>query len=307
MAKKISLSEAVAQRRFETTVRRRSTANLSRVRRRALAPRPPTGVALRYTRALRAVIADIRKLTERHLIAHLSELIPQSGVVESTPSHRTDALNERWARRLAALEIAISERVSERRLGGIIRTAAEDTEKHSRKELSRVLQIDLRNESLGLGGYIADFTQKNVRLIQSVANSQLSRMEEIIAESTAGQLRVEVLRDKLMGTFNLSESRAALIARDQTLKANANLTQLRQQQLGVTEYIWSTSNDERVRGRPGGKWEESDRDHWVLDGTRQTWLNPPVINPVTGERAHPGEDFQCRCVALPVVDQLLRG
>mgnify|MGYP001616689193 CR=1 FL=1 len=207
--------------------------------------------------------------------------------------------------RFASLELAISEIVSTKNVVGLLTDVARSVFEHNRAEMSRVLRIDLRRADLGLQAFIQDFIRKNVNLIRSVGFDQLRSMEAKVAKATAGQVRVETLQDEILRTFDVSEARAALIARDQTLKANANLTQLRQQQAGVSEYIWTTSGDERVRGRPGGKWEDSDADHWVLEGTRQSWTNPPVTNPKTGARNHPGEDYQCRCTATPVVDDLL--
>ncbi|MCK4717646.1 MAG: minor capsid protein, partial [Thermoplasmata archaeon] len=204
---------------------------------------------------------------------------------------------------LGFLEVAISEVVGERNLGPLLAPVAREIYRHNRAEMERVLQIDLRGQSLGLQPFITEFIGKNVRLIQSVMFDQLHRMEEVIAEGTAGQVRVETLAAQLMDTFKVSKARANLIARDQTLKANAEVTQLRQQQVGVTEYIWTSSRDERVRGRPGGP--KSDADHWALEGTRQSWLVAPVTNPKTGERNHPGMDYQCRCTATPIVDHLL--
>lgn len=43
--------------------------------------------------------------------------------------------------------------------------------------------------------------------------------------------------------------------------------------------------------------------HQELDGTEQSWDDPPVTNE-DGDRNHPGEDYQCRCVAYPILDEL---
>lgn len=64
-----------------------------------------------------------------------------------------------------------------------------------------------------------------------------------------------------------------------------------QQDAGVQEYIWSDSGDSRVRSG-----------HHRLNGKKFRWDDPPVVDERTGRRCHPGEDFQCRCVAIPVFD-----
>jgi hypothetical protein len=59
---------------------------------------------------------------------------------------------------------------------------------------------------------------------------------------------------------------------------------------GAGEYVWTTRLDERVR-----------HGHALLEGTVQRWSTPPVTDPRTGYRAHPGEPKNCRCVAYPRV------
>ena len=74
------------------------------------------------------------------------------------------------------------------------------------------------------------------------------------------------------------------LTRDQTQKMNAKLNELRQRDLGVTQYIWRTSEDERVRPT-----------HSENNGKTFDWASPPLT---TG---HPGNDVQCRCLSEPIV------
>jgi hypothetical protein len=344
MPRKLILAEALAGRkavRKAFQVRKRSTARLTRNQRVALAPREPRGPALRYLQFQARLLENIQAVVMEKVDPLLPELEGEPSGVQSAPDpldaqvgvradaravcpvcgpapawyqnilegkvRRYDAPGGRWAEVLAFLEVAITEMTGERRTGPQLEEIGRAIWAHNRAEMSRVLQIDLRRKELGLQDFIQRFIQKNVQLIRSVATDQLTRMEQVVARSTGGQARVETLRNEIQATFNVTRARAALIARDQTLKANSELIQLRQQQAGVTEYIWTTSRDERVRGRPGGKWAKSQANHWDLDGTRQSWLVPPVTNPVTGARNHPGQDYQCRCTATPIVDHLLTG
>jgi len=58
---------------------------------------------------------------------------------------------------------------------------------------------------------------------------------------------------------------------------------------GVEKYQWATKGDALVRP-----------DHEELDGGIFEWDNPPIVNQATGETGHPGDDYNCRCVAVPV-------
>ena len=59
----------------------------------------------------------------------------------------------------------------------------------------------------------------------------------------------------------------------------------------MEEYAWSESGDGRVRDS-----------HKHLNKKRFRWSDPPIVDAKTGRRCHPGQDYQCRCVALPVFD-----
>ncbi len=50
------------------------------------------------------------------------------------------------------------------------------------------------------------------------------------------------------------------------LKLNGEIAQARHKAAGVTEYVWRTSRDERVRSR-----------HKALEGTRHAYSEPPVV------------------------------
>jgi len=107
-------------------------------------------------------------------------------------------------------------------------------------------------------------------------------------------LRVEELMRQVRERFDVSDSRAQLIARDQVGKFNGELARVRAQSLGVETYVWSTSKDQRVRS-----------DHSELEGTVQRYASPPVVDVKTGRTGNPGDDYQCRCQALPQVSALL--
>ena len=64
---------------------------------------------------------------------------------------------------------------------------------------------------------------------------------------------------------DVTESRAKLIARDQTSKMNGAFNEARQTSLGIDRYVWQTSGDERVR-----------EEHQANDGQVFSWNDPPA-------------------------------
>lgn len=297
MSDVLTFARVLAERRARVTSRSKRT----RTSRRVSAPKPPRAAAIEYLGEINQILDRMRKIAERDVIPDLLKVFDPS----TSPLVRTDATADRYTRQLTFLEASIQQELDEKTLRPMLRGIARKVGEHQRGELSRVLQINLRSSDVGIEPLIQSFITKNVSLIRSIASGQIEHMRATIDRATAGQLRVEDLRDELVASFGLSESRAALIARDQTLTVNSDINKVRQQQLGITSYTWSTSNDERVRGNPDGP--PSDEDHFHLDGTVHTWLEPPIVNEVTGERAHPGEQIQCRCIAAPNVDEILYG
>jgi SPP1 gp7 family putative phage head morphogenesis protein len=138
------------------------------------------------------------------------------------------------------------------------------------------------------------FITQNVDLITSIPTQFLSKAKQNILLATQkggtkAELEVELQKVISKEVKNV-KNRAKLIARDQINKFNGTLTMLRQQSLGVEKYTWSTARDERVRAR-----------HAALNGKVFSWKKAPVSG-TSGERLHPGQPINCRCVAIPVLD-----
>lgn len=140
-----------------------------------------------------------------------------------------------------------------------------------------------------------EWLRANTDLIKAEADLR-RRVERIIADPLNQGRSVADIAKLLEEQAGYSTSRAVLTARDQTLKLYGQIQQERQQNAGVTRYIWTTSLDERVRP-----------DHADLDGTIQRWDDPPIVDQRTGRRGHPGFDFQCRCSAVAVIDEPTEG
>lgn len=162
-------------------------------------------------------------------------------------------------------------------------------------EIARVLGIDAANESPELSALIEAWQRENVALISSIAETLHDDVREVVAEAAARGTRVETVARMLADRYDVTASRARLIARDQIAKGNAALNEARMSAAGVEEYVWSTSRDERVRD-----------EHKILEGRVFRFDRPPIVSaegrPV--ERANPGFYFQCRCTAIPILPEV---
>lgn len=171
----------------------------------------------------------------------------------------------------------------------------------NKKEFNRQFLHVVGVQPFSFEPYIAEqlenFVRTNVSLIQNIGSDYLKKIETSvlngIQEGRLGRDISETVK-KTISRINASEkqirNRAKLIARDQVSKFNGNLNQLRQTNVGVTAYTWQTSGDEG---------DERVRDsHARNDGKTFKWSDPPS----TG---HPGDEFQCRCVAIPNFSEIL--
>jgi SPP1 gp7 family putative phage head morphogenesis protein len=181
---------------------------------------------------------------------------------------------------------------------------ADTTRKHSIREWKRIV-----HKTLGINiledYYRGDFykesmrswTTNNADLIKSLADKSLTRMENIVQGGYLRGASNKEMARQISEAYGTGKDKAIFIARDQTAKLNAELTKQQQTDAGVDEYIWSTSDDGRVRSC-----------HQEFDGKKFKWSDPPEMwhmtkkngRVYTGRHCHPGEDYQCRCVALPV-------
>jgi SPP1 gp7 family putative phage head morphogenesis protein len=89
----------------------------------------------------------------------------------------------------------------------------------------------------------------------------------------------------------MSYAHARFIAKQETSLLVSKYRQTRYEDAGLKRYEWSTSGDERVRP-----------DHRKLNNHIYSFDEPPVTDSKTQARNNPGEDFGCRCVAIPIVE-----
>ncbi len=121
--------------------------------------------------------------------------------------------------------------------------------------------------------------RQNVSLVKSIGAQHQDRLNTIIQNGVFGGNSVKQISDQIQAQFGVNKNRATLIAQDQILGANARITQIRAESIGVKEYVWATVGDSRVRP-----------EHVELNGKVFSWDKPPSVG-------HPGTPIRCRCRA----------
>lgn len=152
-----------------------------------------------------------------------------------------------------------------------------------------------------VGGQLKDALTENVALIKSIQTDFINDIGGKVFTELFDGGRHENIVKLIKERGEVTQSRAKLIARDQTSKLNSTLTEVRSKSLGIDLYEWGGAGDERQRNS-----------HAVLNGKTCKYSDPTVYSDDGGEtwkkrksigafEGKPGDDYQCRCLALPKV------
>lgn len=239
-----------------------------------------------YLVELRHSLAPMKRAVD----AHLGQLMPQ--LLESVRAERQRHDSGEASRARAAVDAASRGFFDGfRDMRGLARRVGQDTSEFQKAQLQRQLRAAVRVEvplrDRTLGPKLEVFVEDNVRLIKSIPSRYFDEVEGLVLDAVGKGQRWETLAGLLEERFDVSESRAKLIARDQVGKFYGQLARARQTELGVKSYTWRTMRDERVRD-----------EHAEREGEQFDWKSPP-------EDGHPGEPVNCRCYAEPDLEALL--
>lgn len=278
----------VATRAELLAFRRRITEAASKRRRPPRVPPAllPKGPELAYTKALR----DLSTAMDDAILAELTamELVPRADADGDVP--RLKELAPAAAKRArAAVNRVLKGKSFLQRLEDLAGRVVTHSRGQWESQLKAAMGVNLVAAEPNLEPAIERFRDENVKLIQSLADEKVTRVRDILTDAGPGT-RVEEIAKSIRDMGDVTRSRAELIARDQVLKLNAEVTEVRHKAAGIEEFVWSTSRDERVRP-----------DHKALEGQRYRYDDPPIVDRRRGTRGLPGVHFQCRCVALPVI------
>lgn len=137
-----------------------------------------------------------------------------------------------------------------------------------------IVQNYVKEINLGINGW----TQESIE-----------RLRKRVLQNTFQGYRSSSLVKELEHDFQISHNKARFIARQETSLLMSLYREERYKSVGIGEYTWSTSGDSRVRPM-----------HKRLNGKVFSWDNPPIVDE-KGNRRHPGQDWGCRCIAIPLI------
>lgn len=265
----------------------------------------PKSMAIRYYGDLRPIIERLRRKVRQVIEPEL----PGLGKHSYIPSvSMDDSITEKVGRMFGRLRVNFFGQ--EYQAGGtaiafnnLLENQIEKTAKslsmfHKARfqaNVDHVLGVQPLRSEPWLNAYLRDWTMQNVSLIKDIPEIAIDDMQKIIIESVMKGEQTQKLRWAIQDKLGIAETRAKLIARDQTNKLYGTLTELRSVYNGWEFYQWDTVEDEAVRP-----------DHKRLNGKIYKFSEPPVTvtsGKRAGERNNPGLDIQCRCLSIIIFDR----
>ena len=278
---------------------------LARTRLDANQSRHPRHIERDYRRKLErrvSTIGDfIQDAIDRFLLAERDE------INELARQDTRDQVIRGISRVMSGVRLTVEGQWTEREDRDLAESVAEDVDRFETGQTARqwnaVKGVDPIFSDRAIEPVIREFTAQNLQLIRDIGPELTGQVEDHLVDAVRKGQRAEDFQEIVQDRLGVAESRAQLIARDQIGSMTGRITEARQQELGVTEYIWRTAGDERVVGNPAGLYpeptdESMHGDHWARDGERYSWSH-------NHSDGHPGRPIQCRCTSDPVIEDLL--
>ena len=192
-------------------------------------------------------------------------------------------------------------------LTSLARTA-DEAKKFGDKEFQKIIEkgihVNVPTSSPWWDDMKSSWAENNYSLITSNAKKYVEQINVLTEQAIVNGFSPNKLKQQIMqATEGLSDKHCKLIARDQMGKLNGNITEAQMQEIGLELYVWSTAYDDRVRDS-----------HAVMEGLLCRWDDASVCSydngktwvsrPASAVDLHPGQDIQCRCVALAFYPEL---
>lgn len=226
-----------------------------------------------YEKQLQAISKRVDQAVNQAVkTAQGAPLFVSALVAESLRKYALSPEFGQWARKVAKKMIDSAD------------TADKQMWQKASRDLGRSISKELREGDIS--DRYHELMDEQVTLITSLPLDASQKVHEMVTKGVANGTRPEAIIDDIQRLGDITRNRAKLIARTETSRAQANLTQARAEAIGSPGYIWKTMHDSAVRS-----------DHEDLDGKFFSWNDPPIADQRTGAKAHPGTIYNCRCWA----------
>lgn len=127
--------------------------------------------------------------------------------------------------------------------------------------------------------------------IKDFAQERIPQMREKIQELVLKGYRTDKVQELLQKEYGIASRKAKFLAQNETSIMLAEYKKVTYKEMGFNKFQWKTITDGREREL-----------HKKLNNTVWRYDDPPIIDERTGNRGLPGETYNCRCEAIPFMD-----
>lgn len=142
-----------------------------------------------------------------------------------------------------------------------------------------------------------EYTQNLEKYIRDFADEEIINLRKEMQKQVFAGVRYEAAISTIKKSYGVSERKAKFLARQETSLMMAKFKESRYADVGIKEYYWMNvvgSPNHPVRPMHKALGDASKK------GKIFSFDNPPVTDE-HGNRNNPGEDFNCRCYAKPII------
>jgi SPP1 gp7 family putative phage head morphogenesis protein len=169
---------------------------------------------------------------------------------------------------------------------------------HAHQQVATALGVKPGDFQVDLSEHIYGFVDGVVRILDQFPVEVTRRVTRAYTEwESLGERSPRFQDYDALGTMIDTELEGTMGATQNSLRmlfgdTFGAMNEAAQVQSGVEQYVWVTARDERVR-----------LEHAALHGGIFDWDDPPLdaSQSSNGEDCHPGDDYNCRCIASPLV------
>lgn len=247
----------------------------------------PTAATVSYERELKKMVSLVGKEALKLFEKYFDNELIRADAAVLTNDGILDGLKKMFVSLKKKTNEIFSDTKKERAAERFVKNVNR-VNRHNLEQQMKVKGINLVANEPWLKDFIQQRIKDNVRYIKNIENEVYQRIEQVVREGVENGASAKTMRKAIMEQTDISEGRAQFLALDQAGSILGQMTAERHQRLGIEKFIWDTSGDERVRDS-----------HREFDGQVFSYNDPPIVN---GRSVLPGEDYRCRCVALPVFE-----
>lgn len=247
----------------------------------------PTAATVTYERALRKMVRQVGMEALKQFEKHVAIELMQG----DSPTFTNDGIFDGFKKMLGALKNKVSDVFASDKTERAARQFVKNVNRanrHNLEQQARVKGINLVAAETWVDDFINQKVRNNVGYIKNIEDEAYERIEKVVREGIERGSSAKVIRKSILEQVEITEGRAKFLAVDQAGSILGQMTAERHQRLGIEKFTWDTSGDERVRD-----------EHRKLDRQVYSYEEPPIVN---GRQVLPGEDYRCRCVAVPIFD-----